>query len=165
MGRSLKKRKSDRKAQRKLNQQVAELQEIGQIPSSVATEPSLPDTLSYLDGNNYQLIFERYNHKECELPSLDEKGVKALIGKFNEVTRVNNRTIAGTSLLKHKIKNGGDYASLFKGLEDDIELYEVKYAGEGRIMCYFINQYPHNDETTSNYCCIITILKKHRRTK
>jgi hypothetical protein len=91
------------------------------------------------------------------------RDVKALIGKFNEVTRVNNRSIAGTNLLRHKIKNEGDYVSLFKGLEDDIELYEVQYAGEGRIMCYFINQYPHSNETTSNYCCIIAVLKKHRR--
>lgn len=164
MGRSSKNRKAERKAQRRLNKHVAQLQDAGQIPPSVAAEPSLPDTLSYLDGNNYQLIFERYNHKECELPSLDEKGVRALIGKFNEVTRVNNSTIAGTNLLRHKIKNEGDYASLFNGLEDDIELYEVQYAGEGRIMCYFINQYPHNNETISNYCCIIAVLKKHRRT-
>lgn len=164
MGRSSKKRKAERKAQRRLSQQLAEINEAGQIPLSVATEPKLPDTLSYLDGNNYQLIFERYNHKDCEIPDLDNKDAKALVGKFNEITRVNNRSIAGTNLVKHKVKNEGDYTSLFKGLEDDIELYEVQYAGTGRIICYFINQYPHNNETTSNYCCVIAILKKHRRT-
>jgi hypothetical protein len=158
------KRKAKREEQRKLNKQVALLPENGEIPSSVATAPTLPDTLSYLDGRNYQLIFERYNHEECEIPQLDKTTAKALINKLNEITRVNNSSISSTHLLRHKVINQNDYSSLFSKLEDDVELYEVKYANTGRIMCYFINEHPHEDETKSNYCCIIAVLIRHRAT-
>jgi len=158
-------KKRKRKAERKLNAKLAHVEQVGQIPSSVAVKDTLPDTLSYLDGNNYQLIFERYNSKDCEIYAVDAKSSKLLIAKFNEITRVNSRTIAETSLKRGKVYNNGNYASLFKGLEDDIELVEVKYAGEGRIICYFIDEYPHSTDNISNYCCVVAILRKHRETK
>ena len=162
MGRSSKNR--DRKTERKkhkLQVQIAQQNE-GRIPSSVAVEVSLPEELSHQDGKNYQLIFEKYNHKECEIPSLDDKSAKALINKLNEITRQNSHSIAGTKLVRDKVNNAGKYASLFNDLEDDVHLREIKYRQDGRIICYFVNQHPHSNGVTSNYCCIVAILVKHR---
>lgn len=157
------KRKIERRRNRKLEAQLAEVEgeDNVKIPANVARSPSLPD---YLDGKNYQLIFEEYNHRECEIPSLDNKSTKALIGKLNEITRVNSRSIASTTLIRDRVIDSGDYASLFRNLEADIDLFEIKYAGSGRIICYFIDEWTHSDKTVSNYCCIVAILRQHRRT-
>lgn len=162
MGKNSRKRKAERKAQKRLNEQLTKL-ESTRIPAGVALKPSLPETLSYLDGTNYQLIFERYNHKESELHNLDAKDFKAFIEKLNTITKQNSRTISSTTLIRDKLNNSGDYASLYNGLEDDIELIEIQYKDTGRIICYFINEYYHS-ETPCSYCCIVAVLKRHRRT-
>ena len=93
------------------------------------------------------------------------------MNKLNEITRVNNRSIASTHLLRDKIKGVGDYAALYDGLQEEIELYEIKYAHTGRIICYFKDEYRHNSnqetdsDITSNYCCIIAILEQHKKTR
>ena len=158
------KRKAERKAQRKLDKLEEGSLDTGQkIPRSTATALSLPDDLSHLDGQNYQLIFDHYNHKACELSRLDKKTAKLLVNKLNRITKTNNPATI-TALFKSSIHDSGDYTDLYEGLEKSIELSEIQYGDEGRIICYCFHGYLHKNKTKSNYCCIVAILVKHRRT-
>lgn len=153
------KRQVERKAKR-LQWELARVERSTQLPSEVAESSQLPE---FLDGLNYQLIFESYKHNLCELHLLDQTSSKALIKKLSLITRYNSKSIAGSGLVKDKIENAGNYSPLYSGLPADIELKEVPYSGTGRIFCYFVNEYPQS-EKFCNYCCIVAIKRQHTRT-
>lgn len=156
-----KRRKSERQAQQRLERMAAQEQPSGsQLPASVAQENSLPDTLNFLDGSNYQLIFERYNHGQSGLHDLDSAAAKAMITKLSMITKFNSKTIGGSHLIRDSVINAGSYAPLYEGLEDDIDLKEIQFAGTGRIFCYFVNNYTRNGHVC-NYCCVIAIKRQH----
>lgn len=156
------KRKADRAAQRKIDQSVAEQKTDGLIPASVAIQPSLPDTMASMDGSEYQLIFLNYNNKECELHKLDKDDAKALIKKFATITSLNSMTIKRSSLIRDKIEPTGAYKSLYVGLEQDVELREIKFHDTGRIIVYLIDNHMYG-EHASSYCCVVAVLKQHRK--
>lgn len=160
---SKKPKPAERRKQRQIQKDFARLQQSPNIPSSVAQSPKLPDTLSFLDGLNYQLIFKRYKHNQCELSSLVPQTARALLNKFSAITEFNNKTIRNTNLIRDKVNNTGVYAPLYDRLEDDIELVEIKFAETGRIFCYFVDDHPHGDDRVSNYCCIIAVKTRHLR--
>jgi hypothetical protein len=157
------KRKAKRAAKHSIDQSVAEQKADGSIPASVAVQPSLPDNMSSLDGSEYQLIFQNYNNKECELHNLTAADAKALVGKFATITKFNSTTIKSSNLIRDKIEPTGDYKSLYAGLEQDIELREIKFHNTGRIVAYLIDNHMYG-EHASNYCCIVAVLTHHRNT-
>lgn len=159
MARSSKK-KQQRKAQKRLDASVAELPK-GQIPAAVATQPNIPEINNYQSADNYRLIFDVYNHNVCEIDKLNSSLAKAYINKLAMLAKFSPRTLPSSTLVRDKIENNGKYKDLFSGLNEDIDLVEVKYAATGRIVCFFLNEIM-KDEQQCNYCCIVTILAQHR---
>jgi len=159
MGKNSKKRKAERKSKRLEYERLTQLQQPSKLPLVVAESPHIPE---YLDGLNYQLIFEAYKHNQCELHLLDPTAAKALIDKLSKITRYNGKSIASSGLIRDSIENTGSYSPLYSGLPADIEIKEIQYSGTGRIFCYFVNEYPQGDKFC-NYCCIVAIKRKHTR--
>lgn len=154
--------KAEKLQQKKLRRKLARLKQPSlNIPASVAQSPQLPDSLTFLTGSNYQLIFKRYNHQEDELAQLDGSMAKALINKLSMITEFDSNTIKQSNLIRDKVEHSGAYASLYDGLEPDVELVEIKFGETGRIFCYLVDNRSHQDGKNSNYCCIIAIKTRH----
>lgn len=157
-------RKAERKAAaRQISSAAANQQQGGVIPAKVALQPTLPDTMMNLDGSEYQLVFQNYNNDDCELHKLDKADAKALVKKFAAITSFNSTSIKSTNLVRDKVEPTGAYESLYKGLEPDIELREIKFHETGRIMAYFIDNHMYAERAAS-YCCVVAVLTKHRST-
>jgi hypothetical protein len=161
MAKSSKKRK--RKAERKEIRKawdVARVEESSKLPQRVA----LPE---HLHSSNYQINFEQYKHKECQIHLLNESSAESLIKRVSLIAQNNSRTIGSSKLIRDNVANDGAYKSLYEGLGKDIEIKEIQFAGTGRIFCHFVNNQPDSDDTSrsSNYCCIIAIKTEHLETK
>ncbi len=153
--------KKEAREQRKL-EKLAKLEHSRILPPEVAQSPKLPDSLNFLDGSNYQLIFERYNHNQCGIHNLSGEEPKHLIQKLSRITKLNHKTLLPSGIIKDKVEKTGSYAPLFDGLEDDIELKEISFTKPGRIFCYFLTQ-QKSENVVNNYCCVIAITPQHLR--
>lgn len=163
MPKSSKKRNRNNSPERKAKRLSWEVARQEKKNLRIEAAVALPD---YLDGTNYQLLFDKYNHQHSELHLLTPTSATSMIKKFTDITRYNNKSIAEARLIRDKVENTGEYANLYDGLRGDIELVEIQFSGnggDGRIFCYFVNNHPHTD-TISNYCVIVAVKCNHTRT-
>lgn len=160
MPKSSKKRKRNNDPERKAKRigwQVAQNEiKTSRLDASV----TLPETV---DGSNYQLVFDKFNHRLSELEFLTTASAESLIKKLSDITRCNSRSIGSSRLIHDKIEYAGEYKKLFTNLSRDVEIIEIKFSGnggDGRIFCYFVDDHPH-ENGTANYCVIVAIRCNH----
>lgn len=157
MGKNSNQRKTERK-QKRLAWQVSQVEQSAKLPSKVA----IPEHLHSL---NYQLNFEQYKHKECQLHQLDQTTAESLIKKLSLITQNNSRTIGSSKLIRDNVTSSGAYSALYSGLGSDIEIKEIQFGGTGRIFCHFVNDHPDPDGArASNHCCLVAIKTDHIKT-
>lgn len=116
---------------------------------------NMPSGLSEHLGEKFKLIFQYYNHSECEMISMTKDEMKRVINTFTKITKHDQNSISKICRPK-SVKRAGvgsSYANLFNGLPDDFDsLLEVDFTGTGRVFIY-----PYK-----NMCCVIAVDKKHR---
>lgn len=125
-------------ADRILRSQDSEIDKL--INPIVAVNSSIPDT-DELSEKKIVIIFENYNQSECELARLDETSAKALTHKLQHLTSIKVKELPSSGLIRDDISDDGDYHNLYKNLEPDITLKEIKFAGDSRFFGFFKGEY------------------------
>ncbi|MBU2491286.1 MAG: hypothetical protein KJ571_01575 [Bacteroidetes bacterium] len=118
-------------------QQVAERSDDGVIPDSVT---QLPSDQESDETKPYVFSFEKYNKRLCEIESLHGNRSIKVLSTIKDVG-MKLYTFEDFRNLKFTIQpiyNLGEYQKLFKGLDNDIELYEIKLTGSDRIFFFLI---------------------------
>lgn len=106
----------------------------------------------HISVNNFRLIFESYNHGECELCKIDAQLSKKLIELFNRITGLDGKTIKQQGLLTPPINpNDSKYKNLLSTMPIDTELYHLDFGSRARLFYYCVG----------NFFCIVTIRLSH----
>lgn len=122
------------------------------LPATVA---NLPEGLGqHVGGSNFRLIFEYYNHKQCDLKKISKTNMKKVIDAFSKITKHDNTNIKQLCRPNPVKRNAsGEYGKLFNKLPDDFEfLLEIQYTKSGRILIH-----PFQD-----MCLVIAVWGEHR---
>lgn len=107
------------------------------LPPDVAFQKDQKDP----EDTNMAIVFDRYNHNECELHKFTRPDeTKKLIKKFNVITSCDPSTLSSTGLIKDNIERRGGYLSLYDGIEDDITLKEIQFTNTGRIFFFRVRR-------------------------
>ncbi len=112
----------------------------GLIPSSAT---NLPQEAGDPEAEPLLFSFEQYNEKECQIDTMDPKKARKALRAIRD-TGLNIKTMAdfGSKLPKLELKpvrNEGDYRDLYKGLNPDTDLQEIKTDNDkGRIFFHMI---------------------------
>jgi len=141
---------------KKLNQQLKRQnkQKIAgkRIPPQVA---NVPTGLNNHFGEKFRLIFQYYNHAECEMVKMTKDEMKRVMNTFTKITQYDQSNISKLTR-PNPVKRVGasaSYKNLFNTLPADFDyLLEVDFMGSGRIFIY-----PYQ-----NMCCVVAVDKKHR---
>lgn len=121
------------------------------IPKQVAKTPDddseLPQTVAEIpqdveapEANPYVISFAKYNEKMCELAQLNNNKAKRAIETLKTIgTKVRSTAdYQRHSVDRIPVRCEGEYKKLFKGLEDDIELKEIKLQQSARVFYFDI---------------------------
>lgn len=141
------------KRQARLARQAAKLGEGDtKIPAQVT---NMPDGLrEHIGDDKFRLVFEYYDHSQCEMVSLDKDSMKRLFNTFAKITKYDQTNISKLCRPDPVKRKGatGDYKKLFNNLPDDFDvLMEVDYKGSGRIFTYLYK----------DMCCVVAIKGVH----
>ena len=144
--------KDFKKLARDLKRKADEEAKGNKIPSTVT---NIPSGLGEHFGEKFKLIFQYYNHSECEMIMMTKDEMKRVINTFTKITKHDQNSISKICRPK-PVKRAGvssKYANLFTDLPDDFDsLLEVYFTDTGRVFIY-----PYQ-----NMCCVVAIDKKHR---
>ena len=126
------------------------------ISSSVA---ELSQNTEAPEASPYVISFAKYKERLCEIKHLDgNKGRKAVETLKIVGTKIKRQTDYQTHSVKPiPIRRDGVYKKLFNGLEDDIEIKEIKLQQNARIF-YF-------DIPSEKVFYVVAITNKHLETK
>ena len=119
-----------------LPDRVADAGEDGNgLPQSVA---EMPQEMEAPEADPYVISFAKYNEKCCEINLLSGNKPRRVI---EDLKKIGTKVRSTADFQRHSIDrlpvtNKGDYRRLFRGLEDDIELKELKLQQDAR-MFYF----------------------------
>lgn len=124
----------------------------GNIPPSVT---NIPSGLNEHLGDTFQLIFEYYDHSQCEMIKMSKDEMKQVFNLFKRITKYNQTNISQLCRPDPVKREGAGkgYKNLFNNLPRDFDsLLEVDFTGSGRIFIY-----PYQ-----NICCVVAVNKEHR---
>ena len=107
------------------------------IPQAVSNTPK---ELEAPEANPYMISFTRYNEKMCEISELDKNKAKKAVETFKKIgTKIRSKAdFQKESIDRLPVKNSGEYKKLYRGLEEDIELKEIKLQQDARIFYFDI---------------------------
>lgn len=135
---------------------VAKPTEDGEIPAGVAeiiTDQEEPEASLYV------ISFAKYNQKMCEIDDLDSNKAKRAISVFKTIgTEIRSQgDFTKKAIDRIPIRFEGEYKKLFNGLDDDVELKEIKLQQDARIF-YF-------DIESQRTFFVVAITQNHLETK
>ncbi len=107
------------------------------LPQSVA---EMPQAIEAPEAVPYVISFAKYNEKMCELSQLNNNKAKRIVEIFKTIgTKVCSTTDYQRHLVgRIPVRREGEYKKLFRGLEDDIELKEIKLQQKARVFYFDI---------------------------
>jgi hypothetical protein len=132
-----------------VNSEIEELKR-----EEISPEVAVSSVLKDYDNNKIVLSFEPYNQGCCEIALIQKQDAKRLTSELRKMTKTLRKHFlcqSSSGIACKPIKESGNYACLFTGLEQDIELLEVDYTGTGRIFGYL----------TRNIFNVVAIKIKH----
>lgn len=111
--------------------------ETSELPQTVA---EIPQEIEAPEANPYVISFAKYNEKMCELSQLGNNKAKKAIETLKTVgTKIRSTAdYQRHSVDRIPVRCEGEYKKLFKGLEDDIELKEIKLQQSARVFYFDI---------------------------
>ncbi len=111
--------------------------EDGELPQDVA---EMPQEIEVPEANPYLISFAKYNEKMCELNQLNNNKAKRVIETLKTIgTKVRSTAdYQRHSVDRIPVRYEGEYKKLFNGLEDDIELKEIKLQQNARVFYFDI---------------------------
>lgn len=111
--------------------------EDGELPQTVA---EIPQETEAPEANPYVISFAKYNERMCELAQLNNNKAKKAIETLKTIgTKVRSTAdYQRHSVDRIPVRYEGEYKKLFKGLEDDIELKEIKLQQSARVFYFDI---------------------------
>jgi len=118
-------------------QVTASSNEDSELPQDVA---EMPQEIEAPEANPYLISFAKYNEKMCEISQLNNNKAKRFIETIKTIgTKVRSTTdYQRHSVGRIPVRYEGEYKKLFRGLEDDIELKEIKLQGKARVFYFDI---------------------------
>lgn len=123
------------------------------LPATIA---NLPQGLGQhiIDGN-FRLIFEYYDHRQCDLKKLNKQNMKKVIDTFSKITKHDNTNIKQLCRPNPvKRSASGEYGKLFNNLPIDFDyLLEVQYTKTGRILIHPLD----------TMCLVVAVWGEHRK--
>ena len=127
----------------------------GRLSQSVA---EMSQEIKAPEASPYVISFAKYNDKMCELAILENNKAKKIIEILKTVgTKVCSMADFQRYFTKRiSIKREGEYKKLFRSLEDDIELKEIKLQQSARVF-YF-------DIESERTFYVVAITKNHLET-
>lgn len=120
------------------------------LPPNVALTPNKAE----LELSPYQISFEYYNYKLCEVNELERNKAIQCIENMKTIGKSNRRNLNNNGIDYIRVNNSGEYSKLFNGLTDDVDLREHKISGTSRLF-YFTQQ---------SKFCIVAITNAHFET-
>lgn len=121
------------------------------IPSSVALPSDkcgkisrfvaeLPEKQDDPEGSPYVISFAKYNDKMCEIGELRKNKARRAMQTLKTIgTKVySNADFNKNAIIALPVYPSGEYKKLYSGLEQDIELKEIKLQDTGRIFYFSI---------------------------
>lgn len=108
-----------------------------ELPQSVA---EMPQEVEAPEANPYVISFAKYNDKMCELAQLGNNKAKRVIENMKTIgTKIRSTAdYQRHNVDRIPVRCEGEYKRLFKGLEDDIELKEIKLQQSARVFYFDI---------------------------
>lgn len=99
------------------------------IPQTAAL---LPEDAEAPEALPFKLSFARYNNKECEMNSMNGDCAKATLTILRDVgvfyiSKDNYQKNEGNGVSIEHVIRDGDYKAVYQGLEDDVEVKEIKH--------------------------------------
>jgi len=119
-------------------QKVTETESVeSELPQSVA---EMPQEVEAPEANPYVISFAKYNEKMCELAQLGNNKAKRAIENLKTIgTKIRSTAdYQRHNVDRIPVRFEGEYKKLFKGLEDDIELKELKLQQSARVFYFDI---------------------------
>jgi hypothetical protein len=107
------------------------------IPATIAVSEDIKE----YDNHKVALSFETYNQGCCEISKIEKQDAKKLTSELRKMTSTQRKHFLSqcTSGIACKpIKESGNYAPLFTGLQRDVELLEIDYTATGRIFGFLV---------------------------
>jgi hypothetical protein len=133
-----------------VSEEVKETIEGEKIPATMAISSELKEYDSY----KVVLSFEQYNQNCCEISQIQKPEAKKLTSELKRMTGTLRKHFLhqdASGIACKPVEDGGNYESLFTGLQRDVELLEVDYTSTGRIFGYL----------TKNIFNVVAIKIKH----
>jgi hypothetical protein len=108
-----------------------------ELPQEVA---ELSQELESPESNPYLISFAKYNDKMCELSLINNNKAKKAIETLKIIgTKIRSKTdFQRYSIDRIPVRFEGEYKKLFKGLQDDVELKEIKLQQKARLFYFDI---------------------------
>lgn len=113
------------------------------LPASVALS-----ALEEID-EKITVTFRDYKPSICQLHDLKKPSSKSLMRQLKILTDIFPAEFG--SIIKGKVRNTGHYKALFRNLQKDVTMVEIKYAGTGRIFGHLV----------TDYFCVVAIRLQH----
>ncbi len=135
--------------------QVAEMKD-KKIPSQVAKVRGE----KHIEEQPFLISFAKYNNRVCEVENLKRNKAKKSLQVLIKIGRDffdYEDFEKDKGIEKIPVRNKGEYKKLFQRLHPDVELFEHKLQGKGRIF-YYIND-------LEKLFCVVAIKENHFETK
>lgn len=112
---------------------------IVRLPNGSPLPPEVTNIKSEMEdkAKEFGLRFDYLDWDNCVLKQFNEAKARALLEKFKYITSIQPNELPRSRIIRDNIPNKGEYKSLYRKLPSpDIDLKEIKFAGEGRIFCF-----------------------------
>lgn len=112
-------------------------EESGELPQVVK---EMPQEIEAPEAFPYVISFARYNEDMCEIPLLDSNKGRRAVDVLKKVgTKIHSEAdYQRNSIDRIPVRRKGEYKKLYNGLEDDIDLKEIKLQQDARIFYFDI---------------------------
>lgn len=131
------------------------IQDNTEIPQRVATAPQ---ELEAPEASPYVISFAKYNENMCEISELNSNKARKAVETLKIIgTKIRSRADFQKQFIDQiPVRRGGEYKKLYRGLENDIDLKEIKLQQDARIF-YF-------DIESERTFCVVAITQNHLET-
>lgn len=113
------------------------IEERGELPQAVA---EMPQEQEVPEASFYVISFAKYNENMCEISMLNSNKARKAILTFKAIgTKISSEAdFSKYNIDRLPVHCSGDYKKLYRGLEEDIDLKEIKLQEDARIFYFDI---------------------------
>lgn len=106
------------------------------------------------EPKKFILNFKYFRSDFCKFETADSSKMKSLLEKLAKLCEFTAAQFYTCELLPRSVNRNGDYAQLYTSLDDDVDIFEFDFAGQGRIYGFIVENFFH----------LVAVDAKHRNT-